>query len=35
VRGIIDPLLAIFEFYGVNSDILDNIIEAYVLDEVR
>ena len=35
VRGIIEPLLAIFDFYSVNSDILDNIIDGYVVGEVR
>ena len=30
VRGIIDPLLAVFDFYNIDSGILDDIIEGYV-----
>lgn len=35
VRGVIDPLLAVFDFYSVGSAVLDNIIEGYVVGEVR
>lgn len=35
VRSVLDPLLAVFDFYAVNADILDNIIEGYVVGEVR
>jgi len=35
VRKIIDPLLAVFDFYFIGADTLDNIIEGYVAGEVR
>lgn len=35
VRQVVDPLLALFDFYDVSPDILDNLIEGYVSGEVR
>lgn len=35
VRAIIDPLLAVFNFFSINPEILDNIIDGYVAGEVR
>lgn len=35
VRSVIDPLLTVFDFYAIGSEILDNIIEGYLVGEVR
>jgi hypothetical protein len=35
VRKVVDPLLTMFDFYSVNPEILDTIIEGYVAGEMR
>jgi hypothetical protein len=32
---VMDPLLAVFDFYAVAPEILDSIIEGYVEGEIR
>lgn len=35
VRHVMEPMMALFEFYAVSAEVLDNIVEGYVNGEVR